>query len=161
MYCPIILGSDKTTVSVATGQVEYHPLYLSIGNPHNSVRRAHRNAVTPIGFLAIPKGKFQLVWKQFQKAEKHPGDRNSDDNTAFRVFKRQLYHTSLAAILRTLRPGMETPVVRRCPDGHFRRVIYDLVAFIADYPEQVLLTGIVQGWCPKQVFTLFRLYLLY
>ena len=44
---------------------------------------------------------------------------------------------------------METPVVRQCPDGHFRRVIYDLVAFIADYPEQVLLTGIVQGWCPK------------
>jgi len=28
MYCPIILGSDKTTVSVATGHIEYHPLYL-------------------------------------------------------------------------------------------------------------------------------------
>lgn len=56
MYVPIILGSDKTTVSVATGDVEYHPLYLSIGNVHNSVRRAHRNAVIPIGFLAIPKG---------------------------------------------------------------------------------------------------------
>lgn len=56
MLCPIILGSDKTTVSVATGNVEYHPLYLSIGNVHNTVRRAHRNAVVPIGFLAIPKG---------------------------------------------------------------------------------------------------------
>jgi hypothetical protein len=56
MLCPIILGSDKTTVSVATGNVEYHPLYLSIGNVHNAVRRAHRNAVIPIGFLAIPKG---------------------------------------------------------------------------------------------------------
>ena len=44
---------------------------------------------------------------------------------------------------------METPVIHRCPDGHFQRVIYDLVAFIADYPEQVMLTGIVQGWCPK------------
>jgi Plavaka transposase len=55
MYCPIILGSDKTTVSVATGHVEYHPVYLSIGNPHNTVRRAHRNAVVPIAFLAIPK----------------------------------------------------------------------------------------------------------
>lgn len=58
MLCPIILGSDKTTVSVATGNVEYHPLYLSIGNVHNSVRRAHHNAVVPIGFLAIPKGLF-------------------------------------------------------------------------------------------------------
>ena len=44
---------------------------------------------------------------------------------------------------------MTKPVVRRCPDGHFRRVIYNLFAFIADYPEQVMLTGIVQGWCPK------------
>ena len=64
MYCPIILGSDKSTVSVAMGQVEYHPLYLSIGNPHNSIRRAHCNTVTPIGFLAIPKGKDLVLFKQ-------------------------------------------------------------------------------------------------
>jgi len=30
MLCPIILGSDKTTVTMATGHVEYHPFYLSI-----------------------------------------------------------------------------------------------------------------------------------
>lgn len=55
MYVPVIVGSDKTTVSVATGNVEYHPVYLSIGNILNRARRAHRNAVIPIGFLAIPK----------------------------------------------------------------------------------------------------------
>ncbi|KAF8152242.1 hypothetical protein B0H34DRAFT_110690 [Crassisporium funariophilum] len=132
MYCPIILGSDKTTVSVATGHVEYHPLYLSIGNVHNTIRRAHRNAVVPIGFLAIPKS-----------------DRKYDNDVALRKFKRQLYHASISTILRTLHSGMSTPVVRCCPDGHFRRVVYDLAAFIADYPEQVLLAGIVQGWCPK------------
>ena len=55
IYCPIILGSDKTIVSMGTGHVEYHPLYLSIGNPHNMIQRAHRNAVIPIAFLAIPK----------------------------------------------------------------------------------------------------------
>jgi Plavaka transposase len=48
-------------VSVATGHVEYHPLYLSIGLVHNTVRRAHRNSVIPIGFLAIPKGTIRLV----------------------------------------------------------------------------------------------------
>lgn len=62
MYCPIILGSDKTTVSVATGHVEYLPLYISIGNVHNTIRRAHRNAVVPIGFLAIPKGTCSLLY---------------------------------------------------------------------------------------------------
>jgi len=57
-YCPIILGADKTTVSVATGHVEYHPLYLSLGNIHNMVRRGHRSGVAPIAFLAIPKSMF-------------------------------------------------------------------------------------------------------
>ena len=56
-FVPVILGSDKTTVSVATGQNEYYPLYLSIGNVRNSVRRAHRNAVAVIAFLEIPKSK--------------------------------------------------------------------------------------------------------
>lgn len=132
MYCPIVVGSDKTTVSVATGHVEYHPFYISPGGVYNTVRRAHRNAVAPAAFLAIPKG-----------------DRKYDNDPAYRKFKRQLYHDSIAAILRTLQPGMRTPVVRRCPDGHFRRVIYDLGAYIADYPEQVYLAGIVQNWCPK------------
>lgn len=63
MYCAIILGADKTTVSVATGNVEYHPLYLSIGNVHNTARRAHRNAVAPIGFLAIPKSTSLINFK--------------------------------------------------------------------------------------------------
>ena len=54
-FVPIILGSDKTTVSVATGQNDYYPLYLSIGNIRNNVRHAHRNGVVLIGFLAMPK----------------------------------------------------------------------------------------------------------
>jgi len=57
MFIPVILGSDKTTVSVATGQHEYHPVYLSIGNVHNHARRAHKDALVLIGFLPIPKGK--------------------------------------------------------------------------------------------------------
>lgn len=57
MFVPTVIGCDKTTVSVATGQNEYYPLYLSIGNVKNNVRRAHRNAIAIIGFLAIPKSK--------------------------------------------------------------------------------------------------------
>jgi hypothetical protein len=62
---PVILGSDKTTVSVATGQNDYYPLYASIGNVHNNVRRAHRNAVAVVGFLAIPKSSFSLIHFQY------------------------------------------------------------------------------------------------
>ncbi|KAE9404082.1 hypothetical protein BT96DRAFT_989584 [Gymnopus androsaceus JB14] len=112
MLVPVILGADKTTVSVATGHVEYHPLYLSIGNVTNASHRAHHNAVIPIGFLAIPKS-----------------DRKYNKDPNFRVFKKKLYHASIAAILQTLKPGMKTPVIRKCPD------------------EQVYVSGVVQGWC--------------
>jgi hypothetical protein len=60
MFAPVILGSDKTTVSVATGQNEYYPLYAGIGNAQNHVRRAHCNALALIGFLAIPKSMYCL-----------------------------------------------------------------------------------------------------
>ncbi|KAJ7740142.1 hypothetical protein B0H16DRAFT_1465021 [Mycena metata] len=55
MYTPLFFGSDKTTVSVATGDVEYHPRYMSLGNLHNTIRRGHRNGVVPFVFFAIPK----------------------------------------------------------------------------------------------------------
>lgn len=60
MFVPVILGSDKTTVSIATGNNEYYPLYGGIGNVYNSTRRAHRNALSLIGFLSIPKSMFVL-----------------------------------------------------------------------------------------------------
>ena len=46
------------------GQNEYYPLYAGIGNAQNHVRRAHRNALALVGFLAIPKsmcGLFESV----------------------------------------------------------------------------------------------------
>ena len=148
MYCPIILGSDKTTVSVATGHIEYHPLYISIGLVHNTVRHAHRNAVIPIGFLAIPKGTFHSVPEK-RDLTQIQGDRRYDNDLAFRRFKRQMYHDTIAAILSPLKSGMIVPVICCCPDGHFRQVIYDLASYIADYPKQIYLAAVVQYWCPK------------
>ena len=46
---------------------------------------------------------------------------------------------------------MSKPQIVKCADGHYCRAIYGFGPYIADYPEQVLLTCIVQGWCPKQV----------
>jgi len=72
-------------------------------------------------------------------------------DAAFRKFRWQLFHSSLAAILSSLKPAMTTPEVVKFGDGHFRRVIYGLGPYIADYEEQVLLTCIVRGWCPRYV----------
>ncbi|KAH9932967.1 uncharacterized protein B0H18DRAFT_870966, partial [Fomitopsis serialis] len=131
MFAPVIVGSDKTTVSVATGQNEFYPLYMSLGNVHNNVRRAHRDALVLIGFLSIPKSnRAHKKTKQFLK------------------FRQQLFHSSLSAIFDCLRPYMaEQYDLVRCGDGFFRRVVYGLGPYIADYPEQVLAACIVQGWC--------------
>ncbi|KAJ7932345.1 hypothetical protein B0H13DRAFT_2518823 [Mycena leptocephala] len=132
MFVPSVLGSDKTTVSVGTGNTEFYPLYGGVGNLFNGARRAHRDGLSIMAFLSIPKTT-----------------RDYANSTAFRKFRRQLFHSTLARILEPLKPHMTVPRVTRCADGHFRRAIYGLGPYIADYPEQALLTCIVQGWCPR------------
>lgn len=66
MFVPTVAGSDGTVVSVATGQNEYHPVYLSVGNVHNQTRRARRGALVLVGFLAIPKSMSVFCHVSFQ-----------------------------------------------------------------------------------------------
>ena len=46
---------------------------------------------------------------------------------------------------------MTTPEVVKCPDCHFRQAIYGLGPYIADYPEQVWLSGIVRSRLVSEV----------
>jgi hypothetical protein len=69
----------------------------------------------------------------------------------YQRFSRQLFHACLAYIYSPLKLAMTTPEVVMCPDGHFCCAIYSIGTYIADYPEQVWLTGTVQNWCPKYV----------
>ncbi|KAK7029506.1 hypothetical protein VNI00_014539 [Paramarasmius palmivorus] len=132
MLCATVAGSDKTTVSVATGQNDYYPGYLSNGNLTNNARRSHRGGVSLFMFLAIPKT-----------------DRRYQDSAEFRRFRRYLFHQSLRYVFESLRPYMTRPDIVRLADGYYRRVIYSIGPYIGDYPEQVLLACIVQGWCPR------------
>ena len=43
---------------------------------------------------------------------------------------------------------MKVPEVVRCPDAHFRRVLYGVGPNTMDYPEQALAACILEGWCP-------------
>ncbi|KAJ7026458.1 hypothetical protein C8F04DRAFT_1296863 [Mycena alexandri] len=76
-------------------------------------------------------------------------DRENLDSAEFRTFRRNLFHGSLRHILQTLRPGMTTPEVVKFADGHYRKTIYGLGPYISDYPDQVFLACIVQGWCAR------------
>ncbi|KAH9916112.1 uncharacterized protein BXZ73DRAFT_92536 [Epithele typhae] len=132
MLTPILLGADKTTVSVGTGNRAYHPLYGSAGNIHNDMRCSHTDAVTTLAFLPIIKGT-----------------REDANDKEFRLFRKQVYHMAIERILAPLRPHMEVPLPLRCPDGHWRGALFELGPFLVDYPEQVYVARIVQGWCPK------------
>ncbi|KIK79919.1 hypothetical protein PAXRUDRAFT_160002 [Paxillus rubicundulus Ve08.2h10] len=76
---PSFLGSDKMTVSVATGQNDYWPVYLSFGNVHNNIQCVHCNTVVLIAFLVIPKATKKYT-----------------DDPAFQKFKKQLFHTAMS-----------------------------------------------------------------
>lgn len=79
----------------------------------------------------------------------HIANKRQRKRPEFQSFVRQMYHMCLSRVFAPLQAGMTVPEIVRCPDGHFRKAIYSLGPYIADYPEQVWLAGIVQGWCPK------------
>ncbi|KXN81491.1 hypothetical protein AN958_04537 [Leucoagaricus sp. SymC.cos] len=132
MFAPVVLGSNKTTVSVTTEQNDFYPLYTSLGNLQSHMRRAHIGSVSVVAFLAVPKT-----------------DKVHENSDTFRTFRCQLMHESLKVIMSPLMHYMSEPIVTRCADGHFRRVIYGIGPYIADYPEQCLLACVVNSWCPK------------
>lgn len=74
--------------------------------------------------------------------------RKYKDDAVFRKFRRQLFHSSLSRILLSLTDFMENPELVLCSDGYYRKVVYGIGPYIADYPEQALIASIVQGWCP-------------
>ena len=67
----------------------------------------------------------------------------------FRHCHHQIFHSAIAQMLQPLCSAMTEPVVVKCPDRHLSRAVYSLGPYIGDYPEQALLSCIVQGWCPK------------
>jgi Plavaka transposase len=77
MFVPIVAGSDKTTVLVAIGHQEYHPVYMSPGNLTNIAWHSHRNTLLPVAFLPIPKSTnyfhfiFNLAYVSLTASKKH------------------------------------------------------------------------------------------
>ncbi|KAI6035795.1 hypothetical protein EDC04DRAFT_2868768 [Pisolithus marmoratus] len=104
---PVTLDGNKMTVSVTTRQMDYYPLYLSIGNVFNTVHHAHHNAMVLIGFLAMPKSKSFAT-------------REHARTPAFHKFKRQLFHPSLTCILHSLHHPMKIPKTVLFGDNYYQ-----------------------------------------
>ena len=77
------------------------------------------------------------------------GEKKDEKTKDFCEFKKKIFHESMTYILRSLKQHMTEPIVLLWADGHYRKAIFALGPYITDYPEQVLVSGIVQGWCLK------------
>ncbi|KAI6032115.1 hypothetical protein BKA83DRAFT_4461746 [Pisolithus microcarpus] len=112
-FIPIILGSDETTVSVATGQNDYYPLYLSIGNIRNKVHHAHCHGVVLIASLLF-HASLAYILHNLKPAMTKP---------VVMWFHQQNKGVCFADV----------------GDGHYHHVVFGLGPYIADYEEQCLI----------------------
>ena len=129
MFVPVILGSDKTTVSVTTGNNEYYPLYALIGNVHNNIHRAHRNAVVVIGFLRVSTVFYPTL--SVSNCLWCSASQEYADSASFCKFRCQLFHTSLTHILLPLHLHMTKPCVTKCCDGNYSESYIGLATILA------------------------------
>ena len=112
-----MLASDKTKLSVGTGNQQAHPVYLSIGNIHSDIRNKSTNhALILLALLPIPEFKYQIP--EIQAALKH-----------------RLFHFCLAKITQPLKDAAKEGVFLTDPYGCIHHCFTLLASYMVDYPE--------------------------
>ena len=130
---PVIISTDKTQLTQFSGNKSAYPVYLTLGNIPRSIRRKpSEHACILLGYLPVSKVGKENLTKRERKAR-----------------SQRLFHMAMRIILKPLvRAGLEGMDVTS-GDGTVRRVYPVLAAYVADYPEQCLVTCSKYGTCPK------------
>ena len=124
---PVLCASDKTQLTNFSGDKSAWPLYISIGNISKELRREKcKRAWILAAMLPIPS--------------KDPGDGKIQDS----------WHDAIDIVLRPLKTVDVTGAGYEwdCSDGKRRRCYPVLAAWIADYPEHLLITKVRNGAYP-------------
>ncbi|KZV82698.1 hypothetical protein EXIGLDRAFT_810315 [Exidia glandulosa HHB12029] len=131
---PVILSTDKTQLTSFSGEHSAYPVYLSIGNIAKHVRRMpSRRAFRLIGYLPTLK----------------PDETTMSDALA-RTIRHRLFHKSMEIICEPLFEPAKDGVMLPDSKGDVRKCFPILASYVADYPEQCLVTCIRYGQtCPK------------
>ncbi|KAF8054072.1 hypothetical protein FPV67DRAFT_1442201, partial [Lyophyllum atratum] len=128
---PVILSSDKTSLTSFSGDKQAYPVYLGIGTTAHEIRRQpSAHAMVLVGY--VPVTKLECFSKNRRSLEGY-----------------QLFHECMRVILKPLIDAGKNGVRMNCADG-FVRITYPIVAaYVADYPEQCLVVGCQENSCPK------------
>ncbi|KAG8916248.1 hypothetical protein FRC01_003278 [Tulasnella sp. 417] len=128
----VIIASDKTQLSRMGGDKSAWPVYITIGNIGKATRRKpSQHATILLGYL--PVTKLEIF-----------------SHTATRQLMGQdLFHRSMKLLLEPLERAGRAGVQMVCPDGYARKVYPILAAYIADHPEQCLVTCTKENRCPQ------------
>lgn len=126
----VIGASDKTPLTVGTGNREMHPVLLSIANIHAGVRmKATSRAFALAGYIPIPK--FKGVSTQLHAA-----------------LVAQVYHIAVSTIVNSLRVAEKEGTMMSDPDGYLRCNHTPLASWISDLPEMHTISCTLHSYSP-------------
>ncbi|KIK97443.1 hypothetical protein PAXRUDRAFT_136264, partial [Paxillus rubicundulus Ve08.2h10] len=129
MIVPIILASDKTPVTQQTGNLEMHPLFLTLGNIQSDVRmKVTTHAWSCIAYMPIA----QFVAH---------GDYAS-------ILQARLWHWCMDIVCGGLKRVAARGEFMVDPAGYLRYCFTPLVGYLADLPEQLMIACIAQSTSP-------------
>ncbi|KIY69492.1 hypothetical protein CYLTODRAFT_452584 [Cylindrobasidium torrendii FP15055 ss-10] len=130
---PVIIATDKTQLTVFRGNKQAYPVYLTLGNiPGRLRRQPSQQACILVGYLPIEKAaKPGLSKRQFSARQQ------------------LIFHAAMRHLLDPLVNAGKHGVEMTSGSGEVHLVHPILAAYVADYPEQCLVTCSKSGTCPK------------
>ncbi|KAG9084396.1 hypothetical protein FS749_005263 [Ceratobasidium sp. UAMH 11750] len=135
----ILIASDSTQLSMHSGDVAAHAVYMSL----TCLGKETRASTSENGWILvayIPKSKFTDVMATVRNRPK------AVQAKILGALNRRLFHRCMEVITRPLRRPVPHDVVD--PEGNIRSVLYELAGYIADLEEQWLVAGLGGLTCP-------------
>jgi len=130
---PVILATDKTHLTQFSGNKTAYPVYLTIGNLPKGIRRKpSKNACILIAYLSVDK----LNRSEMKELE-------------HRSHVQRIFHESMKTVLEPLKKAGREGVLMTSSNGDVRQVHPIITCYVADYPEQCLVTCTKYGTCIK------------